>query len=350
MAFDYADKIRNLLDAAEATERTAEREIDPERADGYRKSAAHHREMAERLMIKYRIAEEEALAVDADVSAPITRDIVLTRNINSPLSYWYVRVFSTIAAHTGVRFHSSWVRQDDGTYVRTATVVGYEGDVRYTEFLWTAAYMMFSTRVDPVWDDTLPETENVYRLRNAGIERRKIADRAWGNGTDPAARSKVQRIYTRECARRGEEPLASGLSHNTDVYRQAYALSFSDTLARRLQNARDAADSVAGAITLHGRSDRVEEAFYARFPSYRPSTEPTGPAEPCQACAKAKSGHCRKHPKWSAADERRWVRDHESPSARAGHVSGRNAADGVVIERGHAKTNRLDASGREITG
>jgi len=198
-----------------------------------------------------------------------------------------------------------------------------------------------------VWDDNLSETENIYRLRNAGIERRVIADHAWGNGVEASARSKVQRIYLKECAARGEEPRATGLAHDTNTYRDAYAYSFRYTLAQRLAEARDAVDSVHGALTLHGRSERVDEAFYARYPEYRPSDKPTT-TTPCAACAKAKSGHCRKHPGLTRADYARYDRMTNSPSARAGEASGRDAANGVVIER-VARAQRVTGDrGREI--
>jgi hypothetical protein len=339
-----------LLDAAEATERTADRETDPERAAGYRESAANHRAMAEGLMKKYRIAEEEALAVDPDSSKPIVHYITLRdTNVHSPLETWYRSLFTRIARHTGVRFAIRY----EGPFRVVATVVGYEGDVRYTEFLWTAAYLMFTTRIDPVWNSELSEAENIFRLRNAGIERRKIADSAWGNGRDAAARSKVQRIYVRECERRNEPVRAAGLGYQTEVYREAYARSFRDTLDMRMTEARDAADSVGGAVVLAGRSERVDEAFYTVFPDLRPSTEVVTPVtpEPCDACAKAKSGHCRKHRelKWTARDEARWQRMNESASAHAGAASGRTAAEGVVISRTE-RAGRIDRGGHAIEG
>ena len=57
-------KIQALLRAAEATDRTAAREPDPEKADGYRLSAANYRATAEAIIRKYRQDEEEAIAVD----------------------------------------------------------------------------------------------------------------------------------------------------------------------------------------------------------------------------------------------------------------------------------------------
>lgn len=338
--FDYASKIQGLVAMSE----------DENLSDGAR---ANYRAKAEELMIKYRVAEEELLATDEASSLPITHTIVLCPD-TSAMRMWYSSVFSTIAAHTGVRHLTRYVHTADKGYQLVATVVGYEGDVRYTEFLWTAAFLMFSTRIDPTWLETRSEVENIYLLRNAGIERRVIADRAWGNGKDAAARSKVQRVYLKECARRGEEARAAGLGHNTAVYRESYARSFRDTIAWRLREARDAADSVAGGLVLHGRSDRVDEAFYVAFPNLRPSTDltPREPLPECDRCKKAKSGHCRNHPAltWTKADEARWQRFTTSASATSGAQSGRAAAEGVVISRGHERASRLDQGGRAIEG
>jgi hypothetical protein len=339
--FDYAAKIQRLIANAENEALSDE-------------ARAAYRAKAEQFMRQYRIAEEEALATDPGSAKPITHKITLRQAGlgQSDLQSWYASVFASIASHTGVRHVTRYELVPDKGYAMVATVVGYEGDVRYTEFLWTAAYLMFSTRIDPVWDSTLDEATNIYRLRAAGHERRKIADQAWGNGNLPAARSKVQRIYVRECRRRGEVPGATGLGYQTDAYRQSYARSFRETLHSRLAEARNAADSIGGVLVLHGRSDRVNEAFYELFPEYRPSNTPTPDREPCPKCAKAKSGYCRDHNavRWTATDQRRWERMTNSTSARAGAISGRAAAEGVTIERGHTRATRLDASGTAIEG
>jgi hypothetical protein len=323
MAINWASKIQALLANAD----------DPSLSEATRNA---YQAKAEQLMKDYRVAEEQALATDPGSSAPISRKVRVTTGYRAELDSWYSMVFSLIAKHTGCRV---WYTYDNGD---VATLVGYEGDVRYAEFLWTAALLMFSTRIDPVWDANLPEAENIWRLRNAGIERRVIADKAWGYGAGAVAanRSKVQRIYLRESATRGEEARATGLGHQTDVYRQAYARSFYDTLRNRLQTARDAADSAGGGLVLHGRSERVDEAFYGLFPHARPNPNPAPytPPAPCPRCTDDKT--CRKHA-WTKADEAAWQRQHNSASARAGGASGRVAAEGVRIERGHAAPARV---------
>lgn len=344
--FNYATKIQGLLAHAN----------DEANSDATR---ASYRAKAEAMMREYRIAEEEALATDPGSVSPITAKIVLRPGNagQGDLRYSYITIFDLIIRHVGIRSHEEYM--GDGSVV--ATVVGYEGDVRYAEFLWTAAYLMFSTRIDPTWDASRSDDENIFLLRNAGVERRRIADMAWGNGDDAAARSKVQRVYIREAARRGEEVRAAGLGFDTRTYREAYANTFVTTLSYRLRTARDAADSVGGGLVLHGRSDRVDEAFYGLFPGLRPDTTPVpvtvwvDPRTGCAKCAKAKTGACNDHSymrpgTWTQADERRaWNREHGA-SAQAGKASGRQAAEGVQIQRTHTKAGRIDAANTALEG
>lgn len=343
MGFNYGDKIRALLAHAE----------DEGNSDAARQA---YRNKAEQLMKDYAIAEEEALAVDPTAATPMSLNVTVRqgRGGHGDLNGYYDLILRAIARHTGVRMHSFY--NDDWDAV--ATIVGYEGDVRYTEFLWTAAYLMFSTRIDPTWDEARTPEENIFLMRNAGIERRVIADKAWGNGSEASARSRVQRIYMREAARRGEEVRAAGLGFDTQTYRRAYADAFLQTLTRRLQIARDAANSVGGGLVLAGRAERVDEAFYGVFPRLRPSTdvaEPwVDPRTTCAKCAKAKTT-CNEHSylrdrMWTKADEARAYRLQNSPSARAGRTSGAAAADGVLLRADHTTARRIDPSGVAIEG
>lgn len=343
MARDYATIIRGLL-------AHAENEANP---DSVR---AEYRAKAEAYMREYRVAEEEALATDPGSVSPVSKVIVIRKagTGRGDLAGHYTLVWSSIARHTGIRYRTAY----DNDYSVTATVVGYEGDVRYAEFLWTAAYLMFSTRIDPTWSAERSEAENIFLLRNAGIQRREIADRAWSNGHEAAARSRVQRIYVTEAKRRGQDVVAAGLGFDTKTYREAYADEFVQTLRYRLREASDAADSTGGGLVLHGRSDRVDEAYYALFPKDRPSdgpveayVDPTTTCPKCQAAKTTCNDHKAWRPRaWTKADEARSQRQAYSPSARAGRSSGRSAAEAVNVQRGHTKANRLDASGRAIEG
>lgn len=342
MAFDYAAKIQALLANAE----------DEALPDTLR---AEMRAKADQFMRDYNIAQEELIAADPFSAVPISKKFLI-RSAGAgrgDLNGYYTLIFSRIAMHTGIRYATEY----DENYAILGTMVGYDGDIAYAEFLWTAAYLMFSTRIDPVWNSALSEDENIFILRSAGIERKHIADMAWGNGHEAAARSKVQRIYVRECARRNEPVLATGLGFNTSLYRAEYAQQFVTTLNHRLREARDASDSLGGALVLAGREDRVDEAFYDLFPRLRPSTEVAesyvAPNHDCAKCKAAASGFCREHgylkPRaWTQSDEAAAQRRQYSASARAGRGAGRAAADGVNVQRGHTRATRLDPSGVAI--
>jgi hypothetical protein len=336
MGFDYGDKVRALLAKAESA-----------LALGNNGEAASYQAKAEELMVKYRIAEEEALATDPGSSAPVWKTITVMEGWDGEMGPWYITAISCIVRHTGCRTRA-YIGENDDT---VADLVGYEGDVRFAEFLWTAVLLTFTTRINPTWDRNLPESENVYRLRNAGLERRVIADAAWGPGAGHVAanRSKIQRIYLRECARRGEEPRATGLAHDTRTYREAYARTFVGHLNSRLMAARDAVDSINGGVVLHGRADRVDEAFYVRYPHLRPSTptEPVAPSAPCAKCTPERQ--CRKH-RVTAAQMREYRRRYTSASARAGAVNGRAAADDVNLVRGTTSAHRAEGNTVEAIG
>jgi hypothetical protein len=335
MARDYAAVIAGLLAHAE----------DPANTEATQQS---YRDKAESMMREYRVAQEDALATDPGSAAPIVKRITLLGTYSGFREQYYTQIFHLLARHAECEVYTHWVN-NEGTVV---DVAGYEGDIRYLEFLWTASHLMFATRIDPTWSDDRSEAENIFYLRNAGIERRAIADRAWGTGSgeNAALRSKVQRIYLREAARRGEEARATGLGFNTRMYRQAYAEEFVTTIRNRLWRARQAANAARGVVTLAGRSERVREALWNAFPNLRPTTTVAAPYVPpnegCERCRRAASGFCRDH-NWlkprevTKADRERWDRQANSSSAIAGAASGRKAAEGVHLKRGTAETGKM---------
>lgn len=338
--FDYAGKVRALLAKAESAERL-----------GNMEEAAQYAAAAKRFMDKYNVDQEEALAVDPTLIVP-THLVMDISFVGWELAHHLPAIVRRIADHTGVLVRTESI---NGGY--RFTLVGYDLDLRYTEFLVTAAHLMFATRITPTWDENRSEAENIFFLRNAGIERREIADRAWGSGAGKLAknRSKVQRVYLRECAARGEEARATGLGFDTKTYRESYAESFVLALSRRLRGARDAADSMGALPTLHGRAERVMDAYLDLFPP-APKTEVAPWVDPRTTCPKkaCREGRaCRDHSymitrAWTARDQAALDRRTTSASARAGQASGRAAADGIQVQRGTARASRLDPSGKAI--
>lgn len=330
--------IRKLLDKAEGTD-------NPHEAESFR---AH----AEKLMRKYRIDQEQLLAADASAAEPIRIEIDLC-GIRSKFFQQYANMMYAIAYHTGVRVRTAWVAPEAGaSYVLRASVVGYEGDARYAEMLFTSAQLVFAERLEPAVRPELSDAENVYRLRSAGIERNRIANLLWGTstGSDGAwAHRKVGNLYKEACAARGEDAAVSGRTVNASTYREVFAHQFTERLYDRLRAARNAADSAGGgALVLHGRKERVDEAFYKHFPELRPASEPL----PTNGQPKPKS---RKRKGWTEADQARYNRMNFSPSALAGTSAGRSAADEVEIREAGRGAKRLPEDSdrstlREITG
>lgn len=331
MARDYAALIAGLLAHAED-------EANPEA------TRQAYRDKAESMMREYRIAEEDAIAADAGSVLPVSK-VLPAFSGNGPLAHWLNSLITLVADHCEVRVDLNYGYVHPDGYRTTPTVVGYEGDVRYFEFLWTATHLMFSTRISPTWAESRSEAENVFLMRQAGIGRKEIADRAWGRGAGDEAknRSRVQRVYLAEAKRRGEVARATGLGFNSNQYREAYAQTFFSTMYDRLWKARQAANAAGGVVVMAGRAERVLEAFYDLFPNKRPKTREVRPyVDPragCVRCDKAASGYCREHaylkPRdMTKAERERHERRMYGASSQAGRVSGERAAQSVTIQRG----------------
>jgi hypothetical protein len=297
---DMMRKITSLLARADHPN-TPEPEADSARA------------MAERLMKKYRIEESELIksgALIGEQFKPGSKVMPVTPTESPYLqTYWTLAVF--IAQHCGVRIANAW-NVIDGVAMLTATLVGYEADIRYAEVLFQNARIIFAERMEPKPDSSLSDEDNVYRMRSAGMERIRIA-KLMGYGDTTSATAKVTRLYKKACAARGEDPTLTGRDMSVSVFREEYAASFTSEVWNRLRKARDAADSTGGELVLADRKENVDEAFYSLFPHLRPSDVP------------ATSSRKVKPFKWTAADQRRAER-RAGAAGQAGSRAGKAAA------------------------
>jgi Protein of unknown function (DUF2786) len=317
----------------------------PEEAEAFRAKA-------EQLMREYRIAEEDLIAADQIEIQPEVHELWLgpqydlTRGSagggqnlkgNSFYNEWYSLAY-TAGAHAGVKVNYRWGRNPEtnekGIF---AVLVGYPGDLRLAELIYTNARIVFGERLEPKPDPTLSDQVNAYRLRNAGITRDRVAKLLWGE-TSGARAALVGRYYKEECALRDETPVLDGRGINAALYRDQYAQAFVDEFSIRLRRARDAADSVGGALVLHGRPERVLERFYEVFPELRPQPK-TEVAEQEQAVP-AKKGRARR-PYWDTAAGRRDYERRYSGVAVAGRSAGEAAAKEVPLDR-PTPAQRLD--------
>lgn len=311
-------RIRKLLDLAEHPN-TPPAEAELSRA------------RAEHLMREYRVEEEQAIAADPQSLTPVNRVVDVTDS--DEFGSHYATLLAWIGRHVGICVRSSWAWDGKG-YLVKATVVGYDSDIRLAELLFTQARMAFGEHLEPKVDPTLSDQENAYRLRRAGLERNRVANLLWGAsvGSDGAqAHGRVAKLYKAECEARGERAALSGRGVNAKLYRKEYADGFLSRFYARLRQARDAADRIGGLPALHGREERVNEAFYAIFPDERPA--------PASAPVKA-SGKASKPYRITKADERRMAR-RMRPEAQAARNAGRSAADTVAID-GSGPSQRLE--------
>jgi hypothetical protein len=313
-------KVRALLDTAESYEN-----------EGNLEAAASYRTKAEELMVKYRVEQEQAIAVDPAVAKPVQRDIVLASQGSKYRDRYHI-MWWHIAKHCEVREWSEYKYGEEG-YRLTAHAVGYAEDVEYAEMMFTSARLVFAERLEPKIDPNVSDQVNAYRLRASGMERVRVAQALWGN-TDKAFLARVGRLYKAECEERGEEAMLSGRGVTGAAYREQYADQFVVTLSNRLWSARQAANASGGGLVLHGRKERINEAFYAFYPEQKPAPAlPSAEEGPrCEACARSKRGACREHYIPMGRSSR--GPDYNSVAAERGRMAGRAAARQVGINRG----------------
>lgn len=306
--------------------------------------ADNARSKAEAMMHKYRIEEEELrqnrMAHGAgDVEQPVDRFVTVCATTNPWRDHYYTLAYY-VANHVGVRTMGAYRYEETEQgreRVVSLHVIGFESDVAYVEMLLTGIRLTFSSLLEPKVDRSLSDADNVYRLRSSGMERIRIAEVMWGNGSH-ANNARVTKLYNAACAARGEDPKVVGRNVNAKTFRQTYADAFVTRIWSRLAAAKRDAGQESGALVLVGRKDAVDEAFYKLYPELRPKAELDGDGldySTCAKCTKAKSGRCRDHTYRSAKPK---------PYSALGASAGRKAADAADISggRGFSRTERLE--------
>lgn len=325
-------KLEDMLRKVRALLATADHEnTPPHEADTARR-------MAEALMFKYRLDEAD-MGQGQDGVSPQWETFTVCR-VGSEYARHYRQMFSVACRHVEARamfdtaYEESEQYYDEKYYV--AHVVGYESDLRIISVLYTAMQLSFQRKVEPRFDPELTKQVNAYVMRNAGMEGRRIAEAIYGRD-DKNLRPKVRNMYKKEALARGEDPTdLLGRGNNMKTYRESYAAGFLDEVWRRLSTMRAARGEHELGLVLVGRKEAIDESFYQKYPSARPSTAVAKPYEApnanCPKCAKAKSGYCREHG---------WLKPRYSRSAGAfsasGYSKGQDAARTVDMGGGRKK-------------
>lgn len=260
------------------------------------------RAKAEALMIKYRIDEATLASGTQGNGIDPTWHTFLVCPVFSEFATHYRHIAKQAMDHLSVRgvFKTQKVENEYGSQVAyVAECVGYDSDLRIAEALYTSMMLAFQQRLEPKYDPDLTQQENAYNMRSAGMEGWRIAQAIFGRD-DKSLRPKVRAMFRAEALRRGEDPsVLLGKGNSVKVFRTSYADGFAVTIGSRLQQMRLSRGEASGELVLANRSERVNEAFYERYPQYRPVSgsvkQWVDPRHGCAKCAKAKSGYCRDH-------------------------------------------------------
>lgn len=365
-----ATKLDAMLRKVQALLRQADHpNTDPTEAQTFRARA-------EMLMVKYRIDEASlAQAPDSGIK-PIWSDIDVC-SARSEYRQYYRGLIEYVLKHVGARgVVTSVVDPESRELILRCEFVGYESDVHLVQLLYTNAMLAFQGRLEPSVDPELSDQENAYNLRKAGMEGWRIAMKLWAKelGMEGVSRYyfvahhenllyKARRLFKAEAIKRGENPAELlGQGNNMSTYRESYANGFITELHWRLHYMRQSRGEESQGLVLAGRKERIDEAFYERYPSYAPPKPlPTADAEAeeveeegeasvarnhtrgdyvdprahCDKCQRAKSGYCRDHSylRPSTAVYR------ERPVHRGGERAGRDAARSIDL--GTTRERRL---------
>lgn len=290
------------------------------------------RTQAEKLMAKYRVEEWEA--AQAGETGPI-KPIWHTLDVANLMNEWweeYITLANYVFHHTGVKSKFEYGYDKDGRSIYTATILGFESDVRYAEMLWSGIRIAFGKRLEPQFDPMESDAANAYRMRAGGMERRRIAMQIFGSWDTEAEMKAKNRKVTALIKKGAEEAGADaddllGRGNNIKTFRKSYAESFRSEMWRRLTLLRSQVGLESSAVVLSSRRESLDEAWYERYPGDRP-VDTAGaigstPRE-CDRCKKAKSGRCREH--------RPLVRTRQSQAySEAGLRHGRAAAREVDL-------------------
>lgn len=309
--------------------------------------AGSFRAKAEILMQQYRIEESEAVERgEAPSLVPVHRTMDVC-DYHSPYQFKYRSLASYVAHHCGVKAVFNY-RRDNSGLTRTMEMVGYESDTMFAEMLYASIRLAFAANLEPQYNAAESDSDNVYRMRNAGMTRDQIAEAmGWTvidarTGKTPltpsAAADKASKLYGTACREKGSEPKLLGRSTNMKVYKELYAEHFVTELYYRLLDSRNGVDVERGGLVLANRADKVQEAFYERYPEFRPSTLPA-PAEKAVAKEETEAQRKRREAR-SDREAAEAARKRNSAGGRAGAAAGREAAKKVDLQ-GTQPTKRL---------
>lgn len=292
--------------------------------------AEQNRNRAEVLMARYRLEESQLSAVDqALLGIAVKRAVWRMCPMSSEFERNYSALASYVVNHIEAEAVLKYVNDDNGGTWLAVEVFAYESDLMYGEQLFNSMRLAFASKLEPKRDPSMSDAANVYAMRNAGMERRRIAEVMGYPAT--SGPGKVSKEFKAECARRDEDASdLLGKGNSMAAFRADYATSFVNVIWQRLATMRAAAGADSAGLVMADRHDKVREAIWTAYPKMRPSTAAATPYKApngdCDRCKAAASGYCRSHA---------WLKPSRARvSTRRGSAAGQ--------ERGRAAARSVD--------
>jgi hypothetical protein len=320
------------------------------------------REKADALMLKYAI-NEAMLRQSRPAAERIKPAMAEFAVAGNDMASYVGELLDMVAAHCRciVRPYTHYDREQ---HCWMSKVYGYEHDLRFFEVLYTTLRLHMLGALRPKIDPNESLGENMYRIYTAGYNWYEIiqmygwrhkdvnADRnRFIQNGDPETESSYLKItgqyraaYRKEAAKRGESTMTV---RHSETYRQDAAYGYTSRLRQRIREVERKRTGMGTELVLakddledwvreqsperYTRCPKCEKLSASRYDcdrcGYHMEDHPEIPE--CEACNKAKSGHCRAHPAGSAG---RW----------------RNVGE-VAYRAGVAHANKADLTGNKVS-
>lgn len=252
------------------------------------------RHQIDEAMLAGRTGDKPSEPVMAEMHAPSDNDEFF------PVLGKVVGAFQTLCK---VRVVFSKTRDPEDAMKTTPVlkVVGFPDDVSYFQMLWTGAYLVFSSKLYPRWDNTHTLAWNVKAQKEAGTKWGVIYDLAVANGWSgyrrggridplcpvvdpdietvegrqpvgrcPADKGYFKRLYQEQCKLEGVD--STNHTQRNAAYRESYAYGFLDEISTRILQMMDirnqhVSKTIGAELALRDRSLTVQEWFLKMFPN-----------------------------------------------------------------------------------
>ena len=267
-------KVRALLDKAESTSFSEERDAFLNKADD--------------LMLKYAIEEAELAKAGKGAKEDPTSTRVVVCMANNPLRESLVDIISAVAEHNRCRIVFYGLRSNKTSDLPiTAVIVGFPSDLDYVEMLYTSLTLQLANELEPKPKASQSEMENVTDMKAAGLTWERIVqllgyEYETEDGKPTPDRQRIIFGWRKYIKEHGES--SQLMNNNPKTYQRSYAVGFVVEVRERLYKMRQRqSEEVATgskALVLADRSREVDDLLKELFPRLTTTKSSTGKINP----------------------------------------------------------------------